>query len=209
MITSTMVTRWRFGLIQWLTVSWSQRANIAAVADLKWFACKGMSMCVDTGFTISIRRRAWIAATLAVIAVALPAAASAEELINVFLDQARIAKVPERTTTMVVGNPLIADVTIQAGGTMVVTGKGYGVTNLIALDRAGKVLLDQLVQVRGPTDSVVVYRGSARESYSCAPDCEPRITLGDSPEHFESVLNETGNRNSRAQQSQAIGSAAR
>jgi Flp pilus assembly secretin CpaC len=165
-------------------------------------------MCVDIGFMAPIRRRAWIAVTLAFIEVASPAAA-AEEVINVLIDQARIAKVPERTTTMVVGNPLIADVSIQAGGTMVVTGKGYGVTNLIALDRAGKVLSDQLVQVKSPVDNVVVYRGTARESYSCAPDCERRITLGDSPEYFESTLSETGNRNIRAQQGQAVGAPAR
>jgi hypothetical protein len=80
---------------------------------------------------------------------------------------------------------------------------------LIALDRAGKVLSDQLVQVKSPVDNVVVYLGKARESYSCAPDCERRITLGDSPEYFESTLSETGNRNSRAQQSQAVGATAR
>ena len=165
-------------------------------------------MCVDIGFMATIRCRAWIAVTLALIKIASPAA-TAEEVINVFIDQARIAKVPERTTTMVVGNPLIADVSIQAGGTMVVTGKGYGVTNLIALDRAGKVLSYQLVQVKSPVDNVVVYRGIARESYSCAPDCERRITLGDSPEYFDSTLNETGNRNTRAQQGQAIGAPAR
>ena len=110
---------------------------------------------------------------------------------------------------MVVGNPLIADVSIQAGGTMVVTGKGYGVTNLIALDRTGKVLAEQLVQVRSPADNVVVYRGIARESYSCAPDCERRITLGDAPDYFDATLNETGNRNSRAQQGQSVGPTAR
>jgi Flp pilus assembly secretin CpaC len=165
-------------------------------------------MCVDIGFMATIRCHAWIAVSLALIEIASPAA-TAEEVINVFIDQARIAKVPERTTTMVVGNPLIADVSIQAGGTMVVTGKGYGVTNLIALDRAGKVLSDQLVQVKSPVDNVVVYRGIARESYSCAPDCERRITLGDSPEYFDSTLNETGNRNTRAQQGQAVGAPAR
>src|ERR1700732_1629793 len=135
-------------------------------------------MCVNIGFMAPIRRRAWIAVTLALIKIASPAA-TAEEVINVFIDQARIAKVPERTTTMVVGNPLIADVSIQAGGTMVVTGKGYGVTNLIALDRAGKVLMERQGRVRAPSDAVVVYRGVARESYSCAPYCERRITLGD------------------------------
>ena len=68
---------------------------------------------------------------------------------------------------------------------MVVTGKGYGVTNVIALDRGGRVLSDNLVRVKGPLENVVVYRGMTRESYACAPNCERRITLGDSPEYFE------------------------
>ena len=136
------------------------------------------------------------AAVIAVMAM-LPAASAAE--IHVMLDQARIAKVPDHTSTVVVGNPLIADVVVQAGGIMVVTGKGYGVTNLIAIDRAGQVLAEQLIRVASPADAVVVYRGIARESYSCSPDCERRITLGDTPEYFDATLAETGNRNARAQ----------
>jgi hypothetical protein len=92
---------------------------------------------------------------------------------------------------------------VQAGGVMVVTGKGYGVTNVIALDRGGKVLSDKLVQVRGPLENVVVYRGMTRESYACAPNCERRITLGDSPEYFESTLTQTAVRNNRALTGQA------
>jgi len=151
-------------------------------------------------------RAAQVAAALIVMAAT---SAFAADAISVTLDQAKIAKVPDHTSTIVVGNPLIADVSIQAGGTMVVTGKGYGMTNLIALDRTGKVLAEQLVRVRSPTDSVIVYRGAARESYSCAPDCERRITLGDTPDYFDATLAETGNRNSRAQQSQSSTGAAR
>ena len=165
-------------------------------------------MRTDVASTAPIHRAARIAIAFMVIAAAC-SAASAAESINVILDQARIAKVPDHTSTMVVGNPLIADVSIQAGGTMVVTGKGYGVTNLIALDRAGKVLSDQLVQVKSPVDNVVVYLGKDRESYSCAPDCERRLMLGDSQVYFETNLSETGNRNSRAQQGQAVGATAR
>jgi Flp pilus assembly secretin CpaC len=55
----------------------------------------------------------------------------------VHLDQAKVLKLPEKTATLVVGNPLIADVAVQPGGIMVVTGKSYGVTNLVALDRGG------------------------------------------------------------------------
>jgi len=165
-------------------------------------------MRADVAFTAPIRLAALIAAAFIFIGAALPAA-SAAEAINVILDQARISKIPEHTSAIVVGNPLIADVSIQAGGVMVVTGKGYGVTNLIALDRTGKVIGEQLVQVKSPVDSIVVYRGIARESYSCAPDCERRITLGDTPDYFDATLNQTGSRNSRAQQGQAAPSGAR
>ncbi len=124
----------------------------------------------------------------------------ATEVLTVRLDQAKIARLPERVSTIVVGNPLIADVSLQPGGLMVLTGKGYGVTNLIALDRGGVVLSEQSIQVQGPSDGVVVvYRGLERESYSCTPRCERRITLGDSAEFFDATINQSGSRNSRAQ----------
>ena len=56
-------------------------------------------------------------------------------------------------------------------------------------------------------DLVVVYKGIDRETYSCAPACEPRITLGDSTAYFSGTLGQTGTRNSQAQGS-AGGSAA-
>ena len=106
---------------------------------------------------------------------------------------------PEKVSTVVVGNPLIADVTIQTGGIMVITGKGYGSTNVVALDRTGAVLMDRPVEVRGPREGViVVYRGADRESYNCAPTCEQRVTLGDAPKYFESTLGQTVNRNGQA-----------
>ena len=152
-------------------------------------------------FSALIRWPVQIAAAV-VVAMSLTSAGAAE-VINVIMDQAKIAPVPDRTATLVVGNPLIADVSVQAGGTMVLTGKGYGVTNVIALDHAGKVLSDRLVRVKGPLENLVVYRGTTRESYTCAPNCERRITLGDSPEYFETTLTQTAVRNNRALNGQA------
>ena len=72
-------------------------------------------------------------------------------------------------------------------------------TNLIVLDRTGTVLLERNVQVRGPQDNVVVvYRGIERETLSCAPRCERRITLGDAPPFFDSAVAQTGTRNTLA-----------
>jgi Flp pilus assembly secretin CpaC len=110
-----------------------------------------------------------------------------------------VLKMPEKVATVIVGNPLIADVSLQPGGIMVLTGKGHGVTNVLALDRAGTVLLEKSVQVVGPSDDVlVVYRGVQRESYSCAPVCEQRITLGDAQGHFAAALGQTMTRNGSA-----------
>jgi hypothetical protein len=120
--------------------------------------------------------------------------------VTVVLDQARLVKLPERVATIVLGNPLIADASIQSGGMMVLTGKGYGMTNLIALDRSGAVLMEKSIEVKGPQGHVVVvYRGLERESYSCTPTCERRITLGDGNVYFDAVLGQTGNRNAQAQ----------
>jgi hypothetical protein len=136
-----------------------------------------------------------------------PAVVFAETSANpiaVNVDQARLVKLPARVATIVVGNPLIADVALQAGGVIVVTGKGYGATNFIAMDRAGEVLVDRVIQVEGPTDQLItVYRGIDRESYSCMPICQRRITLGDGDTYFKSAMDQAGNLSSQAGSSAA------
>lgn len=133
---------------------------------------------------------AGIALTFALGLVATPAV-SAERL-QVTVDQAKIAKLPQRVATIVIGNPLIADISVQPNGMMVVTGKGYGVTNVVMLDKSGNVLAEKTVQVRPPRDGVVVvYRGTEKESYSCMPNCERRITLGDSSKFFDATVTQT------------------
>jgi hypothetical protein len=142
----------------------------------------------------------WLWAALVLIAVAVPAAAgpAPAEPIFVQLDQAKLMQVPERAATVVVGNPLIADLSIQPGGLAVITGKGYGETNFIVLDRAGVVLLEKTVQVQVPKDIVVVYRNVDRETYSCTPDCSRRMTLGDSFDYFDKTLAQIASRNAQA-----------
>jgi len=126
----------------------------------------------------------------------LPQSASAAEELGIELDQATIMKLPEKVSTIVVGNPLIADVAVQSGGLVVVTGKGYGTTNLIVLDRAGSVLMERSIVVRGANaNTVAVFRGAERETYSCTPLCERRITLGDSVGYFTVTSAQTDSRN--------------
>ena len=139
------------------------------------------------------RRYVFLVALALASAVTMPRRGAAET-VTVVLDQAQLMQLPDRVGTIIIGNPLIADVSLQAGGTMVVTGKGYGATNIIALDRNGATLMTTTVQVVGARDAVVVYRGVDRESYSCTPKCERRITLGDAPPYFDATLAQAGTR---------------
>jgi hypothetical protein len=134
-------------------------------------------------------------------AATLGASAAQADTLTVKVDQAQIMRLPEKVSTIVIGNPLIADAALQSGGVLVVTGKGYGSTNLLALDRSGRVVMDKTVQVIGPESHnlVVVYKGIERETYACAPECKPRITLGDSPNYFNAAIGQSGARTGQAQ----------
>jgi Flp pilus assembly secretin CpaC len=140
----------------------------------------------------------WLLAVLCVSA--LNSSAKAADQITVPLDKARILHLPDRASTIVIGNPLIADLSIQPGGLAVITGKSYGETNFVVLDRAGVVLTEKNVEVTVSSDqsSVVVYRGAERETYSCAPECSRSVALGDAPDIFEATMKQITNRNSQA-----------
>ncbi|MBR1128720.1 pilus assembly protein N-terminal domain-containing protein [Bradyrhizobium iriomotense] len=149
-----------------------------------------------------LRRHARVCLLVAAAVLASPSAGLAEstaDTIAVNVDQAKLVRLPGKVATIVVGNPLIADVTLQPGGMIVVTGKGYGATNFIALDRAGEILVDRQIQVEGPSDRLVtVYRGVERESYSCLPLCQRRVTLGDSDNYFNTTMGQAGSLSSNA-----------
>jgi Flp pilus assembly secretin CpaC len=134
-------------------------------------------------------------------AVVAPAAAEpAAEPVQVQLDQARIVRLPDRVATLIIGNPSIADGTLQTGGLLVVTGKSYGNTNIISLDARGNVLAEHSVTVGAPKDNatLAVWRGVARETWSCAPRCERSVMLGDAPEYFNPVIGQVQTRNGHA-----------
>jgi len=139
----------------------------------------------------------WLSA--AILVTAFVTHAIAQEPIEAPLDQGVIMKLPERAATVVIGDPLIADISIQPGGLAVITGRSYGATNFIVMDHDGAVLLEKNIEVTGPIGAVVVvYRGVARNTYSCAPECQPRITLGDDKDYFDRSITQAGIRTTQA-----------
>jgi Flp pilus assembly secretin CpaC len=115
------------------------------------------------------------------------------------IDHAKVLRLPDRTQTVIVGNPIIADISVQKNGILVLTGKSYGRTNLIALDGTGGLLAESMISVQAQSDAIVtVQRGLERESYSCTPNCQPSLLLGDSTKYFSEVGGQAGQRSALA-----------
>lgn len=137
---------------------------------------------------MAVSRPSLIAAVLlAAAAYAVPANAGAG--IEVVMNQARIVKLTRDADTIVVGNPAIADASVQDASTIVLTGKGFGVTNLVVLDREGSPIIDeQVTVVRQNASSVRIYRGSQVQTMSCTPYCESSFKT-DAERSSESEMN--------------------
>lgn len=120
------------------------------------------------------RSRTLLWAACVVIAstgAAIPALAGAG--IEVTMNQAKIVRLARPADTIVVGNSAIADASVQDASTIVLTGKGFGVTNLVVLDADGTPIVDEQVTVsRHAASSVRIYRRSEVQTLSCTPYCE-------------------------------------
>ena len=141
---------------------------------------------------VSIHRFAFLACMIAFASIASAKA----ETVDIVLDRANLLKLPEKVATIVIGNPSVADGSLQAGGFLVVTGKGYGTTNLIALDARGNAITEYTLNVSAPKQGrMTIYRGVERETWSCVPNCERSIMLGDSQNYFDTAVGQIGTRN--------------
>jgi hypothetical protein len=138
---------------------------------------------------------ALLSAFLAPVPSVAAGAAAPDDVLQVIVDQAKIARIPDGTATLVIGNPIVADVLMLKGsGAMVVTGKGFGDTNLLALDGLGNVIDEKTIRVVPSGSALLVQRGMERESYSCAPKCMPTVELGDGKQ-FNDASNQINARN--------------
>jgi hypothetical protein len=139
-----------------------------------------------------------LAATALLVSLQAPCAWAAD-VIDVYLDQAKIIQIPETTTTVVLGNPLFVDTTmLKSGGKLVLTGKGYGETNLITLDKDGVATSESIVRVQAAGKNLIVQRGVDRESFTCNPRCQPTVSLGDATRFMGEAAGQITTRNRAA-----------
>jgi Flp pilus assembly secretin CpaC len=101
---------------------------------------------------------------------------------NVEIDQATRVQLRGAAGSVIVGNPLIADVTVVDANTLYITGKGYGVTEIIAVDTIGRTVFQSEVVVSegSGTGRVRVWRGGQPTEMACGSSCSPSVrTSGD------------------------------
>lgn len=122
--------------------------------------------------TLRLAALAFAGATL----VATAAGAQSARL-NVEIDQAQRVQLRGSAGSVIVGNPQIADVTVVDANTLFITGKGYGVTEVVAVDAIGRTVFQSQVVVTGATGagSVRVWRGAQATEMACAASCSPSV----------------------------------
>lgn len=143
--------------------------------------------------TIRLSRLVLAAALFGGIGSASALAQPGGSLIEVAIDHARVLQIDRSAGTVIVGNPSIVDIEVLSADRLVLTGKSYGITNIVVLDREGEILIDEQVAVQTFEDNTLrVYRQAQRQTYACAPKCEPTITIGDNIEAFSMASQQYG-----------------
>jgi Flp pilus assembly secretin CpaC len=110
----------------------------------------------------------------------------AAEMVEVTIDFAKVMRLSRPAETIVIGNPGIADASVEDESTIVLTGKAAGVTNMIVLDKAGEEVLHTVVRVSSDVRQLTtVFKAGQRQTFSCSPVCEQVISVGDAQAAFE------------------------
>lgn len=123
--------------------------------------------------------------------MAVSQSAFAGQVLSVEVDKSHILTLPSTPGAIVIGNPAIADVSIQ-GQKIFIHGRSFGQTNLTILDLEGNQIANfDLIGKHTQVSTVAVFRGPLRQSYSCSTLCESQIQVGDDPAYFDFLRKET------------------
>lgn len=148
-------------------------------------------------------RRLVIALAIAVC----PAAALAQSLM-VNIDQSARITLSRPAHDVIVGNPMMADVTVLDERHILLQGKSYGVTNLLVTDQSGRAIMNRQVVISAPdTNRVSIYRGPDVYNYACANKCErtpmPGERSGAAYDQWAPPFNDYSGRTHNAEQNSA------
>lgn len=121
--------------------------------------------------------------------------AIAGSAIAIQTDQTQMIALASEPGTVVVGNPSIADVSVN-GKQVFMHGRAFGDTNIIILDNSGNQMANFDVTVtHGATNEVAIFSAvseprsrASRFSYTCDPTCQRAMVPGDDTPSFNDML---------------------
>lgn len=123
----------------------------------------------------------------AAVIAAMTSAAQAGQ-VWLTMDYVRPYKLERPAQNVIIGNPAIADVSVQDATNLLLYGKAPGMTNIYIMDSDGAVIENMIVRVRtNATDMLTLHSGSSRTTYNCTTNCERTVTVGDDQETFNEV----------------------
>jgi len=132
-------------------------------------------------------------AALVVASALAPLAASAQTAsqagaLNVEIDRSARVQLSGSASSVIVGNPAIADVTVVDANTLFIVGRGYGVTEVVAVDGVGRTLFQrEIVVTGGSTGTVRVWRGAQATEMACGASCAPSLRKAEGATSSSSV----------------------
>jgi hypothetical protein len=132
--------------------------------------------------------------------IAATSSTTAGTAVSVPIDYAKVVSVAGTPSSIIVGNPTFADVSVQ-DGKLVLFGKAAGSTNIIVMDSDGNQLANFDVTVTsGGDNNLTIYKLGERLSAVCAPNCEYTPKVGDNPDVFKGLNDAISTRSGQATQ---------
>ncbi len=104
-------------------------------------------------------------------------AGAVDDMLNVYMNHARVLKLDRPVSKVIVGNSEVADATVADAKTIVLTGRSFGTTNIVILDADGNAIVDERILVSiDEGNTVRVFKQTIRSVLSCTPNCEEHAT---------------------------------
>jgi Flp pilus assembly secretin CpaC len=144
--------------------------------------------------------------TAAVLVAALAASGASAGQIWLTMDQVRPYEIAAEAGQIVVGNPAIADVTVQDKKRVLLFGKAPGLTNMYIFDDEGNAIENLVIRVKTNDEAMLtMHRGAQRVTYNCTTKCDPTLTVGDSNVAFGEVSSQVQTKAQQAGQAAPSG----
>lgn len=120
-------------------------------------------------------------------------------------NESKMLSLAGEPSTVIVSNPVFADATVL-GKKVVIQARAPGATRVTILNSDGQQLasLDVVIGNDSPRN-LRLYRGGARYTYVCTPNCEPTLAIGDSDKATSALASQLGQVNGAVKSSMEMG----